>query len=113
VGRPKRPFRSGSEGKPRNGAASRPHPAVFDPPPSTQRAYSARTCGRVAPSKPKSDERNFRKERALTPFTDVRDTTAAVDAARQRRHCRRPADRDRYAAEAERMTRVHDPDDAI
>lgn len=58
--------------------------------------------------------RYFRKERALTSYTDTRGTTAAVDAdpgnlgsvddeQRQRR----------YAAEAERMATVHDPDDEI
>ncbi|WP_114578153.1 hypothetical protein [Saliphagus sp. LR7] len=59
-------------------------------------------------------ERYFRKERALTSFTDVRDTTAAVLAD--------PGDlgsvddpdlEARYAAEAERMAEAHDPDDVI
>jgi len=59
-------------------------------------------------------ERYFRKERALTSFTDVRDTTAAVEAE--------PGDvaavddpdlREQYAAEAQRMAEVHDPDDVI
>jgi hypothetical protein len=59
-------------------------------------------------------ERYFRKERALTSFTDVRDTTAAVDAD--------PGNlgavddeslREQYAAEAARMAERHDPDDVI
>lgn len=56
----------------------------------------------------------FRKERALTSFTDSRPTTAAVNAD--------PANlgtvtdsalQERYAAEAQRMRSRHDPDDAI
>ncbi|MDB2224630.1 hypothetical protein DJ79_14935 [Halorubrum ezzemoulense] len=59
-------------------------------------------------------ERYFRKERALTSFTDVRDTTAAVDAAPSNVGAvDDPDDRERYAAEATRMARVHDPDDVI
>ena len=58
--------------------------------------------------------RYFRKERALTSFTDTRGTTAAVavdpsnlgtvedDQLQQQ-----------YAAEAERMASVHKPDDDI
>jgi len=59
-------------------------------------------------------ERYFRKERALTSFSDERDTTAAVDV---------PADnlgvvddldsREQYAAEASRMADEHDSDDPI
>ncbi|MFB6161282.1 MAG: hypothetical protein ABEJ61_08930 [Haloferacaceae archaeon] len=59
-------------------------------------------------------ERYFRKERALTSFSDVRDTTAAVDADPDNLG---PVDdpdlRARYAAEAGRMREVHDPDDVI
>jgi len=59
-------------------------------------------------------ERYFRKERALTSFTDVRDTTAAVDAAASNvGTVDDPDDRDRYAAEATRMSRARDPDDVI
>ncbi|MGQ3328606.1 hypothetical protein [Halorubrum sp. FL23] len=59
-------------------------------------------------------KRYFRKERALTSFTDVRDTTAAVDAAPENVGVvDDPADRERYAAEAERMAAEHDPDDVI
>ncbi|GAB3703190.1 hypothetical protein [Halorubrum pallidum] len=58
--------------------------------------------------------RYFRKERALTSFSDVRDTTAAVepDPANIGR-VDDPDDRERYATEAERMARTHDPDDVI
>jgi hypothetical protein len=56
----------------------------------------------------------FRKERALTSFTDIRDTTAAVDANPDSLG---PVDdpdlQERYAAEAQRMEKVHDPDDVI
>ena len=59
-------------------------------------------------------ERYFRKERALTSFSDVRDTTAAVDAAPANvGRVGDPADRERYAAEADRMAHEHDPDDVI
>ncbi|MGM0448799.1 MAG: hypothetical protein ACQERM_11210 [Methanobacteriota archaeon] len=59
-------------------------------------------------------ERYFRKERALTSFTDVRDTTAAVDAPPSNvGSVDDPDDRERYAAEATRMAHAHDPDDVI
>ncbi|MFB6303266.1 MAG: hypothetical protein ABEH78_10465 [Haloferacaceae archaeon] len=59
-------------------------------------------------------ERYFRKERALTSFTDVRDTTAAVDADPDNLGAVDDPDlREQYAAEARRMREVHDPDDAI
>ena len=59
-------------------------------------------------------DRYFRKERALTSFTDVRDTTAAVDAPPENvGTVDDPADRERYAAEAGRMADDHDPDDVI
>ncbi|SNZ05727.1 hypothetical protein SAMN06269185_0933 [Natronoarchaeum philippinense] len=59
-------------------------------------------------------ERYFRKERALTSFTDVRDTTAAVDADPDNLGAVDDADlRERYAAEASRMAEVHDHDDVI
>ena len=59
-------------------------------------------------------ERYFRKERALTSFTDVRDTTAAVDAPPSNvGTVDDPDDRERYAAEATRMANAHDPDDVI
>jgi hypothetical protein len=59
-------------------------------------------------------ERYFRRERALTSFSDARDTTAAVDAAPSNvGTVGDPADRERYAAEATRLARAHDPDDVI
>ena len=58
-------------------------------------------------------ERYFRKERALTSFSDVRDTTAAVEASPNDLGTV-DADRiDAYAAEARRMAAEHDPDDVI
>jgi hypothetical protein len=59
-------------------------------------------------------DRYFRKERALTSFTDSRDTTAAVDA--RPGNLGRVDDPDlqrRYAAEARRMADDHAPDDVI
>lgn len=59
-------------------------------------------------------ERYFRKERALTSFTDVRDTTAAVDADPDNLGTVDDSGlQERYAAEARRMEDVHDPDDVI
>ncbi|QLC35716.1 hypothetical protein EFA46_015795 (plasmid) [Halarchaeum sp. CBA1220] len=59
-------------------------------------------------------KRYFRKERALTSFSDVRDTTAAVDATPANLgHVDDPDTRKQYAAEAQRMRDVHDPDDII
>ena len=59
-------------------------------------------------------EQYFRKARALTSFGDVRDTTAAVDAEPDNLGAVDDADlREQYAAEAERMAEVHDPDDVI
>jgi len=56
----------------------------------------------------------FRKERALTSFTDTRETTAAVEADQANLG---PVDdpdrRERYAAEARRMRDRRDPDDLI
>ena len=59
-------------------------------------------------------ERYLRKERALTSFSDVRDTTAAVEATSG--ELGRVADphlEDQYATEARRMQRAHEPDDVI
>lgn len=56
----------------------------------------------------------FRKERALTSFDDVRETTAAVAAAPE--NLGRVIDEDerrQYAAEAQRMAEKHDPEDVI
>jgi hypothetical protein len=59
-------------------------------------------------------DRYFRKERALTSFSDVRDTTAAVEADPNNLGAvDDPALREQYAAEARRMRSVHDPDDVI
>jgi len=59
-------------------------------------------------------ERYFRKERALTSFTDVRDTTAAVDAEPENLGAVEDPDlRERYATEARRMAEHHDPDDVM
>ncbi|QLC35434.1 hypothetical protein EFA46_014380 (plasmid) [Halarchaeum sp. CBA1220] len=56
----------------------------------------------------------YRKERALTSFSDVRDTTAAVDADPDNLGSVNDADlQEQYAAEAQRMQKVHDPDDVI
>jgi hypothetical protein len=58
-------------------------------------------------------ERYYRKERALTSFTDVRDTTAAVDADPDNLGAVDDDLQEQYAAEAQRMQDVHDPDDVI
>jgi len=57
--------------------------------------------------------RYFRKERALTSFSDVRDTTAAVEAAPENLGTTDADHREVYAAEAKRMAAEHDPDDVI
>jgi hypothetical protein len=58
--------------------------------------------------------RYFRKERALTSFTDTRPTTAAVEADPENLGVVEDADRrERYAAEAGRMQEKHDPGDPI
>jgi hypothetical protein len=58
-------------------------------------------------------ERYFRKERALTSFSDVRDTTAAVEVSPTDLGSVDPDRVDAYAAEARRMAASHDPDDVI
>jgi hypothetical protein len=59
-------------------------------------------------------EQYFRKERALTSYTDVRDTTAAVDAEPDNLGAVEDPDvRERYAGEATRMAEAHDPDHVI
>lgn len=59
-------------------------------------------------------ERYYRKERALTSFTDVRDTTAAVLAEPDNMGAvTDPELRSQYAREAQRMAENHDPDDVI
>jgi hypothetical protein len=59
-------------------------------------------------------ERYFRKERALTSYTDTRATTAAVDADTDNLGTVEDETlREQYAAEATRMRDQHDPDDPI
>ncbi|WP_128476237.1 hypothetical protein [Halorussus pelagicus] len=59
-------------------------------------------------------ERYFRKERALTSFSDERDTTAAMSvAADNLGTVDDPGEREQYAAEASRMADLHDPEDVI
>jgi hypothetical protein len=56
----------------------------------------------------------FRKERALTSFDDVRDTTAAVEAEPENLGAVTDPDQQaRYAAEVTRMRDANDPDDII
>ncbi len=58
--------------------------------------------------------RYLRKERALTSFSDVRDTTAAVDAdPGNLGRVDDPEQRETYAAEAQRMEAKHVPDDLV
>jgi len=59
-------------------------------------------------------EQYFRKERALTSFTDVRDTTAAVDARPENLGSVDDPDlQAQYAAEAGRIADEHAPDDVL
>lgn len=59
-------------------------------------------------------ERYYRKERALTSFTDARETTAAVSVDEANiGTVDDPELRERYATEARRMAERHDPDDPI
>lgn len=59
-------------------------------------------------------ERYYRKERALTSFTTVRDTTAAVETGPNNLGSVNDPDlREQYAAEAQRMRDTHDPNDVI
>lgn len=58
--------------------------------------------------------RYHRKERALTSFTDQRDTTAAIDADPATLGVVTDEDeRARYASEAARMAEKHQPDDLL
>lgn len=58
--------------------------------------------------------RYFRKERALTSFDDIRETTAAVHTEPENLGTvEDPEEQERYAAEATRMQETHAPDDAI
>jgi hypothetical protein len=59
-------------------------------------------------------ERYFRKERALTSFSDRRDTTAAVAAGSTNLGAVTDEGlREQYASEARRMAEAHDPNDVI
>lgn len=59
-------------------------------------------------------EQYFRKERALTSFSDVRNTTAAIDVdSDDLGQVDDPDQQEQYAAEARRMRDNHDPDEAI
>jgi hypothetical protein len=58
--------------------------------------------------------RYLRKERALTSFTDERDTTAAIDADPENLgRIDDPEEREQYAAEASRMAANNAPDDLV
>jgi hypothetical protein len=80
-----------------------------------ERTYSDDEQNLIIPTYVTPDgERYYRKERALTSFTDVRDTTAAVDADPDNLGAVDDDDlQEQYAAEAQRMQDVHDPDDVI
>ncbi|MFC7166204.1 hypothetical protein [Halospeciosus flavus] len=58
-------------------------------------------------------ERYLRKERALTSFSDVRDTTAGLLADPENLGWTSEEDRERYASEAQRMAEEHELDDVI
>ncbi|QZX99409.1 hypothetical protein [Halobaculum rubrum] len=58
-------------------------------------------------------ERYFRKERALTSFTDERETPVSQTVSADDLGRTDEADRERYAAEADRMADTHDPDDTV
>ena len=59
-------------------------------------------------------ERYLRKERALTSFTDSRETTAGLVVSRDRLGDTTDQElRERYAAEARRMADEHEPDDPV
>jgi len=86
------------------------------------------TCGSLVERTYSDDEQNliiltyatpdggryYRKERALTSFTDVRDTTAAADVDPDNLGTVDDPDlQEQYAAEAHRMQEEHDPADVI
>ena len=59
-------------------------------------------------------ERYYRKERALTSFTDARNTIAGVNVDPDNLGTVNDLDlQEQYAAEAQRMNDAHDPDDSI
>jgi len=56
----------------------------------------------------------MRKERALTSFEDARDTKAALDVdAGRLAEVNDEETRERYAAEARRMSEKHEADDTV
>lgn len=56
----------------------------------------------------------YRKERALTSFTDTRDTTAAIDVEPENLGTvTSKEEQERYSTEATRMATTHEPDDLI
>jgi hypothetical protein len=56
----------------------------------------------------------YRKERALPSFTTTRETRAAIEVEPDNLGAVVDQDeRERYAAEAERMAAKHEPDDAV
>ncbi|MFD1599783.1 hypothetical protein [Halobellus rarus] len=58
--------------------------------------------------------RYLRKERALTSFDDVRDTTAAIRARESSLgRVADPDERERYASEAKRTKQQYGPDEVI
>lgn len=62
----------------------------------------------------KGGERYMRKERALTSFEDARETKAALDVdAGRLADIRDRETRERYAAEAKRMSEKYEPDDTV
>ncbi|MCX2819834.1 hypothetical protein EGH25_10780 [Haladaptatus sp. F3-133] len=59
-------------------------------------------------------EQYFRKERALTSFTDMRDTTAALDVDPDNLGTvDNENEQEQYASEATRMAETHDSNDPI
>ncbi|MFB6252165.1 MAG: hypothetical protein ABEI27_10870 [Halobellus sp.] len=61
-----------------------------------------------------SGDRCFRKERALTSFSDVRDTTAAVEADPENIGVVRDSERrSQLGTEAQQMRTQHDSDDVV
>ena len=59
-------------------------------------------------------EQYLRKERALTSFSDIRDTYAAVDVSLdQLGTVSDPETQEQYAAEVQRMAAEHDPNDTV
>ncbi|WP_152039448.1 hypothetical protein [Salinigranum salinum] len=78
-----------------------------------ERSYDDRNLITLVYATP-DGERALRKERSATVMQQQGSrTTAALDAAVESLTPVDPVDRDRYAAEAERMRDRHDPDDEV